>query len=113
MKKTFVPRYTPRYTTTPRDPNAMDVDQLTTEEREQHMKENRCFGCHKVGHRVKDCQSKQQITTPNEEKAVVKYEGKKTANTARVMIRNLVADMEKEEKDKLFENMITNKDYSE
>ena len=89
----------------------MDVDRLTTEEREQHWAENRCFGCHKVGHRVKDCQSKQQATKPSEEKAVVKYKGKKTANTAREMIRNLVADMEKEEKDKLFENMMTNEDF--
>src|SRR5271156_5742738 len=106
-KKTFVPRYT----STLRDPNTMDVDRLTTEEREQHWKENRCFGCHKVGHQVKNCRSKQQTTKPNEEKAVVKYEGKKTANTARGLIRNLVADMEKEEKDKLFENMITDEDF--
>jgi hypothetical protein len=106
-KKTF----TPRYTYTPRDPNAMDVDRLTTEEREQHWKENRCFGCHKIGHQVKNCRTRQQTTKPNEEKALVKYEGKKMANTARAMIRNLVADMEKEEKDKLFENMMTDEDF--
>ena len=35
-KRTF----TPRYTNTTRDPNAMDVDKMTIEERERHMKEN-------------------------------------------------------------------------
>ena len=60
---------------------------------------------------MKNCRSKQQATQPNDEKAVVKYEGKKTANTARALICNLVADMEKEEKDKLLENMITDEDF--
>ena len=52
------------------------------------MKENRCFNCHKIGHRVKDCQTKQQIAKPSKEKAMVKYEGKKTANTTRALISN-------------------------
>ena len=51
------------------------------------------------------------MAKPNDERAMVKYEGKKTANTTRAVIRNLVADMEKEEKDKLFENMMTNEDF--
>ena len=42
---------------------------------------------------------------------MVKYEGKKTANTTRAMIRNLVTGMEKEEKDKLFENMMNDEDF--
>ena len=42
---------------------------------------------------------------------MVKYKEKKTANTTRSMIWNLVADMEKEEKDKLFENMMTDEDF--
>ena len=42
---------------------------------------------------------------------MVKYEGKKTANAARAMIRNLVGDMEKEEKDKLFENIMNDEDF--
>ena len=118
-KKTFIPRYVPRYTSTHRDPNAMDVDQLTTtidrltnEEREKHMRENRCFKCHKIGHISRNCRSGQNITAkPTEERALVKYEGKKTANTTRALIRNLVADMEKEEKDKMFENMMTDEDF--
>ena len=92
-KRTF----TPRYTNTTRDPNAMDVDKMTIEERERHMKENQCFNCHIIGHRAKDCCKKTQgnisknNTTsnegkPNGERSLIKYEGKKTADTARALI---------------------------
>ena len=47
----------------------------------------------------------------NNEKSLVKYEGKKMANTARTLIRNLISDMEKEEKDKLFENILEDQDF--
>jgi len=117
-KKTFVPRYVPRYTSNSRDPNAMDIDQITTtidrltnEERERHVRENRCFKCHKIGHISRNCRSGQNISKPTEERAMIKYEGKKTANTTRAMIRNLVTGMEKEEKDKLFENMMNDEDF--
>ena len=113
-KKTF----TPRYTNTSRDPNAMDVDKMTVEERKRHMEENRCFNCHKIGHRAKDCRQKKQGTSRQEEESktnternLVKYDGKKTANTARALIRNLVAEMEKEEKDKLFEGILEDQDF--
>jgi hypothetical protein len=117
-RRTFVPRFTPRQTTI-RDPNAMDVDQITTtidrltqEERDRHFRENRCFKCHKIGHISRNCRSgSQPANRSNEERGVVKYEGKKTANAARAMIRNLVGDMEKEEKDKLFENMMNDEDF--
>ena len=100
------------------DPNAMDVDKMTVKERDKHMKENQCFNCHKIGHRAKDCRQKKQGTSkqeeetrPNHEKALVKYEGRKTANTARVLICNIVSKMDKEEKDKLFDSMLKDKDF--
>jgi Retrotransposon gag protein len=120
-KKPFIPRYVPRYANTTRDPNAMDIDQITTtidrltnEEREKHIRENRCFKCHKIGHISRNCRSGQQpnvTARATDERALVKYEGKKTANTARAMIRNLVAEMDKEEKDKLFEKMMNDEDF--
>ena len=80
----------------------MDVDRLTTEEREKHFNENRCFNCHKIGHRARDCRSPKQNNQTNEDK----YRGyKKTANTARAMIRSLVADMDDNEKEKLLKDM--------
>ena len=38
-----------------RDPNAMDVDRLTVEERTKLMKEGRCFRCKLQGHLSRDC----------------------------------------------------------
>ena len=34
----------------PKDPNAMDVDVMMTEERTELMKKGLCFGCKKPGH---------------------------------------------------------------
>jgi Zinc knuckle len=38
-----------------RDPNAMDVDRLTVEERNKLMKEGRCFKCRNTGHQANKC----------------------------------------------------------
>ena len=38
-----------------KDPNAMDVDALTMEERQTLMKQGKCFKCKKHGHRAADC----------------------------------------------------------
>jgi len=103
-KKPSVPRYV-----STNDPNAMDIDRLTTEERERHMKERRCFECHKIGHQAKDCRSKPNNTpgTSND-----KYQGiKKTATTARAMIRNILQEMDDEEKEKLLEEKELSQDF--
>ena len=82
------------------DPNAMDIDRLTTEERKKHMQENWCFNCHKIRQRAKDCRSK-----PNNDQT--KFNGiKKTATTARAMIRNLVADMDDKDKEELLNKIV-------
>ena len=99
MKKTNTPRFSGSYRN---DPNAMDVDRLTTDECEKHFKENQCFNCHRIGHRARDCQSPKQDNQTYEDK----YKGiKKTANTARAMIRNLVVDMDDDEKEKLLKDI--------
>jgi Zinc knuckle len=38
-----------------KDPNAMDVDTLTMEERATLLRQGKCFHCKKTGHMVKDC----------------------------------------------------------
>ena len=78
----------------------MDINRLTTEERKKHMQENQCFNCHKIGHRAKDCRSKLN----NDQ---TKFNGiKKTATTARAMIRNLVVDMDDKDKEELLNKIV-------
>ena len=38
-----------------KDPNAMDVDTLTFEERQTLMKQGKCFKCRRAGHQAADC----------------------------------------------------------
>lgn len=76
------------------------------------MRENRCFNCHQIGHRSKDCRSPKQNDNAQPSNEVGKYLGvKKTAVTARAMIRNLVADMDEEEKEKLWQDMNSEQDF--
>ena len=51
-----LPRQHPRASYTPkeRDPDAMDIDILTIKEREEYMKEGKCFRCGKKGHMSRD-----------------------------------------------------------
>jgi len=48
--------YTPSYRQTryTRDPNAMDVDALSTEERDRRLKRGACFVCNEVGHLARE-----------------------------------------------------------
>jgi Zinc knuckle len=43
-----------------KDPNAMDVDALTMEERRMLLRQGKCFRCKKTGHMVKDCPPEQR-----------------------------------------------------
>ena len=48
----------------PKDPNAMDVDAMTTKERTKLMKKGLCFSCKKLGHLSQNCPNKTPRTSP-------------------------------------------------
>ena len=68
----------------------MDVDTLSMEERNQLMKEGRCFKWRKTGHRANDCPEKQ---SKKEE-----YKKKMTGKDLYAQVRGLFKDMTEEEK---------------
>jgi hypothetical protein len=47
-------------TTERKDPNAMDVDAMTFEERQTLMRQGKCFRCKKPGHLARDCPGENQ-----------------------------------------------------
>ena len=83
-----------------KDPNAMDIDAMTTEQRTEAMKKGLCFGCGKHGHLNKDCPDKKG--KKNEEK---KEEKKKwTSKELQTHVRALFDTMDDEEKKKFEED---------
>jgi hypothetical protein len=75
-----------------KDPNAMDIDRMSIEERTHLIKEGKCSRCKLFGHLSRDCPNKGQnntttMTTP-------KWTGKSVASH----IRTLIASMSEEEK---------------
>jgi hypothetical protein len=77
-----------------RDPDAMDIDALTTEQREEMMRKGLCFVCRKPGHISKDCPDRKKSTN-----APKKMNGKELL----AHIRSLTMDMDAEEKEKFYD----------
>jgi Retrotransposon gag protein/Zinc knuckle len=75
-----------------KDPNAMDIDRMSIEERTRLMKEGKCFRCKLFGHLSRDCPNKGQNTTTTT--TTPKWTGKSVASH----IRTLIASMSEEEK---------------
>jgi Zinc knuckle len=75
-----------------KDPNAMDIDRMSIEERTRLMKEGKCFRCKLFGHLSRDCPNKGQNTTTTT--TTPKWTGKSAASH----IRTLIASMSEEEK---------------
>ena len=83
-----------------KDPNAMDVDAMTMEQRTEAMKKGLCFRCSKHGHLNKDCPDKKGKKV--EEK---KDEKKKwTSKELQMHVRALSDTMDEEEKKKFEED---------
>src|SRR5271155_5211862 len=93
MKKPFILRFTLKE----QDPNTMDVDGLSTKERIEHVAKGRWFKRHE----------KENLARNSEEQKPNQKFGqyKKTAKIVLAQIRNLVAGMDSEEKDEIYEDI--------
>lgn len=93
-KKKEDPKRRWNFQTQRRDPDAMDVDMLTTEQRDEMMRKGLCFGCGKPGHIGKNCPDKGKPTTTPK-----KMKGKELF----AHIRNLTMHMDDDEKEKFYD----------
>ncbi|EPQ49790.1 hypothetical protein GLOTRDRAFT_134605 [Gloeophyllum trabeum ATCC 11539] len=103
---------TPRYTPPTKDPNAMDVDRLSTSKREKYMKEGRCFTCGQTGHRAADHKQdkgRQPDRRPVRTAEVKEDSDKEVSNIAK--IKAMMAELEENDKIKLLEDM-AEKDFA-
>src|SRR6202522_978627 len=93
MKKPFIPRFTPKE----QDPNAMDVDGLSTKERTEHVAKGQWFKHHE----------KENLARNSEEQKPNQKFGqyRRTAKIVLAQIRNIVTGMDSEEKDEVYEDI--------
>jgi Ty3 transposon capsid-like protein/Zinc knuckle len=84
-----------------KDPNAMDVDAMTTQERDDIMKKGLCFECKQPGHISRNCPRKNQGRTPPQTPPPQnkKWKGKEL----HAHIKALVAQMEDDDINTFFE----------
>src|SRR6202522_313530 len=93
IKKPFIPRFTPKE----RDPNAMDVGRLSTNERTEHVAKGQWFKRHEKENLARN---------PEEQKPNQKFgQYKKTAKIVLAQIKNIVAGMDPKEKDEVYEDI--------
>ena len=86
----------------------MDIDVLSVEQQEEHMRKGLCFKCHKPGHRSNKCKEGTSTTTNTAPKTPPAY-SPNIATTSKKMtpreiythIRSLTAAMNEDEKEEL------------
>ena len=78
-----------------KDPNAMDVDAMTTQERDDIMRKGLCFLCREPGHISKFCPKKGQGRSPPPQTTaplVKKWKGKELHTHIKALIAQMEAD---------------------
>ena len=79
-----------------KDPNAMDVDRMSTDERNDHMKKGLCFECHQTGHHAADYRNGNLNGKLKKERDVFTRLKAMTAKLDEEEKANLYSEMEKE-----------------
>src|SRR5690606_29325497 len=82
-----------------RDPDAMDIDAISTEERTRMMKTGSCFYCREQGHIAKECPKKRK----DRNSSISNDTKKKTPREAAKYIRRLLAQYSPEEEAEILE----------
>jgi macrodomain Ter protein organizer (MatP/YcbG family) len=86
---------------TQKDPNAMDVDYMTTEKRETLRRKGACFGCEEIGHLFRDCPHRRKKFIPSLTPSTPqKMKGKEL----HAHVRSLLAQMEETDKEEFFDD---------
>jgi hypothetical protein len=91
-----------------KDPNAMDIDPLSVDERNKLMKDGKCFICKKTGHMAKD-HMKNDFPQKQWREEMLKYERvesprkKWEGSELYAHVRSMIAELDTEEKEKFWE----------
>jgi hypothetical protein len=91
-----------------KDPNAMDIDLLSVDERAKLMKEGKCFICQQTGHMARDhkkndSSQKQWREEAPKYKWVEAPKKKWEGNTLYAHVRSMIPELDMEEKEKFWE----------
>ncbi|GLB45796.1 putative reverse transcriptase-rnase h-integrase [Lyophyllum shimeji] len=91
-------------TTIKRDPNVMDVDRLSLEEREEHFKKGLCFECHKPGHRAAD---HKKGTVPEQKKYdfTSRKKAPRTGKETHLCIKAMIEALDEKEKEECMKKL--------
>jgi hypothetical protein len=87
-----------------KDPNAMDIDRISTEERDNHMKKGLCFKCHKTGHRARECPESNSGSNQTTQRTWTPASNRLTnGKEAYARIRAMIKELPNEEQDRFFD----------
>ena len=85
------------------DPNTMDTSRLSTKEREDHIRQGRCFVCHEQGHVARSCSKRAEMSKPTPPRP----EPRKITNAAdaHAHLRSIYNDLSDTEKQGLYKHL--------
>ena len=104
-RRTFTPR---SFSSNKRsDPNAMQVDALSTSQRDVYMKEGRCFLCGQTGHIQRACPQKgRKATTPPINPIRNPFRAAAVEEDKEAKVRAMLAELSQEKRDAIVKGFV-------